>query len=810
MVEPVAERDAASEVADGASPRRQWIAGRGHRLAVAFVYLRAQTGGDFFADTPFCLAAAELRRSGRTADVYEVYLPRGDEAAAAAQIDELCDRLRSGAYDLCVFEHLWLPSLVDAVAAQGALLLLTEPDAELGRRVDLRLLHFNNHRQPLHELVALLEVGGDLGQIPNLIIELPEMQGPITAAREEAHPQVADAFRPFEPVLDVIEIGEERAEDGGRVPLRKTLDTNKGCPFSAPVAANPALAAVPMPATGVTMAGCAFCFMGGDYKALHWRDTVPLHLSQIAWYQEHLPRARGRQLEEVVLRDQHALRYLPQLIEGAIARGLRPVGLLVPGRGDAILRFGAELRAAARLSEGTGFWFTIYLIGFESFSQPQLDLYNKGVTTAEYAEALAQLHALQRAHPVTFRLHAYGASSFILWNPWTTLEDLEATAAFARRHAAHALAHGIGDTRLRLYRHLPLYWKAKHDGLLHDADDDPVEGAQAPAAEDAGARFTGYAAARPWRFRDGRLAHCELLASALLRRGRPADALGQLEAAVAWTRWRWPSALPPRGREELAASGGADVAEISAIISALDTLSATARPGLTAAGEASTRSLRGPSVVAAQRRTVLLGAGCNNHCKRCLGEHRAHEVDPERLRAHAERAAAADGRVVFAGREPLLVPALPQWVAAARRGGAQSVEVVTNGRALALPGVARRLQAAGVDVLTVKRHRLADEDEDAATQTEGAGEQQRLGVARARAEAPMLRLRVLLLPEPAGWAELAALISWAADLGAGDVTVRALAGSLPLQALAEVAGALGDARAAAATRGVRLDFEGLG
>ncbi len=811
MAEPHAARDAASQVAKPAAPDGRRVAGRGHSLAVAFVYLRAQAGGDFFADTPFCLAAAELRRSGRRADVFEVYLPRGDEAAAAVQLAELCSRLGEGAYDLCVFEHLWLSSLVDAVAAQGALLLLTEPDAELERRIDLRLLHLNNHRQPLHDLVALLEEGGDLGQIPNLIVELPGMPGPLASDREEAHPSVPDALRPFEPVLDVIEIGEERAEDGRRVPLRKTLDTNKGCPFSAPVATNPAFAAVPMPAAGVTMAGCAFCFMGGDYKALPWRETVPLHLNQIAWYQEHLPRVRGRQLEEVVLRDQHALRYLPQLIEGAVTRGLQPVGFLVPGRGDAILRFGEELRAAARLAEGTGFWFTIYLIGFESFSQAQLDLYNKGVTTADYAAALTQLHALQRTHPNAFRLHAYGASSFILWNPWTTLEDLEATTAFARRHAAHALAHGIGDTRLRLYRHLPLYWKAKNDGLLQDGAAESDEGAPAVMGQDAGARFTGYAAARPWRFGDGRLARCEVLASALLRRGRPADALGQLEAAVAWTRWRWPSPLPPQGREELEAAGGADMVEIAGILAALGALTGAARQGTPTTGGAGVgHSLRGPGVVAAQRRTVLLGGGCNNHCRRCLGEHRAYEVDVERLRQDAERAAAADGRVVFAGREPLLVPALPQLVAAARRAGAQGVEVVTNGRALALPGVARRLQAAGVDVLTVKRHRLADEDEDAATQTVGAGQQQGLGITRARGEAPGLRLRALLLPEPEGWAELAALVGWAADLGARDVTVRPLAGSLPLHALAEVASALTDARAAAAARGVRLDVEGMG
>lgn len=771
------------------------IAGLHRPLRVALVYLRAQGGGDFFADTPFCLAASELRRAGHGATVYEVVFARGDAARSAARLDELIAQLRAAAVDLVVVEHLWQLALVDAVQAMGARLVLTEPDAELGRRIDFRLQHLTSHRQPLHDLVATLQDGGDLRTLANLWVELPGMAAPERCGPERAHPEVPDALRPFEPVLDVVQIGARIAEDGSLPPLRKTLDTNKGCPFSAPVAENPAFSQVPMPSEGVTMAGCSFCFMGGDYKALAWRQAVPIHLDQIAWYQAHLPAALGRPLDEVVLRDQHAIRYLPQLLQGAIDRGLAPLGVLVPGRGDAILRFGDELRAAAEIAAGTGFWFCIYLIGFESFSQPQLDLYNKGVTVQEYADALDQLRALHRAHPDSFRLYAHGSSSFVLWNPWTTLDDIDATTAFARREAVWALAHGIGDTRLRLYRHLPLWWKARHDGLLASSAED----------HDTGAAWTGYAAATPWRAADGRLARCEELASQLLRHCRPSEALGALEAATAWTRQRWPTPLPPLGREELAADAAwqDDRAEIAACVQAWTALRRSWQRGGPPPREHGARK-------AAAARTVLLGRACNNDCVRCAGDHAVHDDVAERLLLAVRHAAAAHPeRIVLTGREPLLIRELPRLLRAGRDAGARSIEVVTNGRALAIAGVAARLAAAGCDALAVKRHRLHDDDEDAATRTPGAGAQMWAGVARLRIEAPGVALRLLLVPTPRGWSELGALVQRAADVGARGVTIRVLAGNAEL-AEADAAGqALAAAVATAARLGLACEVEGF-
>ncbi|MCB9738958.1 MAG: hypothetical protein H6747_06800 [Deltaproteobacteria bacterium] len=695
-----------------------------------------------------------------------------------------------------------MPELIDAAqtparGASPAKVVLTEADADLGRRVDFRLLHLTSHRAPLHALVRTLEEGGDLAAIPNLQWQLAGMASAEGPVRVQAHPASPDALRPFAPVLDIRTIGEPRARDGSRPPRRKTLDTNKGCPFSAPIAENPAFSGLQLPSEGVTLSGCSFCFMGGDYKALPWRETVAIHLGQLAYYERALAERGEAPLEEIVLRDQHAIRYLPHLLQGAIERGLRPIGFLVPGRGDAILRYGDALREAAAIAADSGFWFTLYLIGFESFSQPQLDLYNKGVTTAQYAEAIASLRELQRAHPEAFRLTAYGASSFILWNPWTTLDDLDATTRFCRAHDVLPLAHGIGDTRLRLYPHLPLWHKARAEGLLLESADDGR-----PA--DAGARWTGYAAATPWLARDGRLAVAEVLATELLRRVRPAAALDAIEVAAAWAWRRFPAPLPPLGREAIEAGASEESAalrhEIAALVDEIDGLRALWRSAPAAAAGTDAR----PTPPA--ERTILVGAGCNNACRRCVGEHGHHDDATARLQPRVD-AAASSGRVVFAGREPTLVRGLPGLLRRARGAGATDVQLVSNGRALALAGVAEQLAAAGASRVQLKRHRLGDEDEDAYARAAGAGAQQRQG-ARAASEAG-LRLEALLIPVAGAEAELPALVAQAAVDGATAVQVQILLGEVVPERVGALRQALTAAERTAAEAGLRWTIEGF-
>ena len=755
-------------------------------LRVAFVLLHAQSGDDYFSDVPFLWLCGQVREDGGTADVLDVRYERGVDPEPRTQ--ELLVHLEQGRYGLVVFDQVWDASLLARIRARtGAWLCATDPDMDAGPvRVDFALRHVASHRAPVRHLVAALRAGTDLRAIPNLTLHLDAAASPLPSVRpEERFAATPEALQPFRPAVDAILLGHPRNVDGTAPRVRKSLEAATGCPFSAPVAANLAFAGVPLDAPDVTLAGCAFCFMGGDYRALGKADSVRVQLDQLAFWQAHLPRrADGRAgLDEVVLRDQAALRYLPDLIEGARARGLEPVGFLVPGRGDAILRFGPELERAAALAAGSGFWWTLHLIGFETFSPRQLELYNKGVTVAEYADALRQLRALHARYPDGFRLQHAGAASFILFNPWTTLDDLQETVDFCRDHAVGDLAHGLTLSRLRLYPNLPLYWKARHDGLLQDG----------PAPTDRGAAWTGYAAEAPWRYADPRVAAVEDLHRRLHGDVHPEAGVGLLAAVVQWARAAGTGADQDIGKEAVDAAV-VGFAQLRATWQRRDAQRAAVPPG-------------SPPTAIARVRTVRVGGACNNRCRTCVADHAAFEAEPERL-ARAVATAATSGHVTFSGREPTLLRFLPGLVRAARSGGAGAVEIVTNGRALASPRAAPALRAAGTTAWLIKRHRLADADEDAITAVVGAGAEMAEGVARARAAGVAWSL--LAIPVCGAEDELPGLVRWAAERGARAVHVHVLAGELDLRRPDRLRAALASAAGFAATHRIGFAIEGCG
>jgi hypothetical protein len=519
--------------------------------------------------------------------------------------------------------------------------------------------------------------------------------------------------------------------------------------------------------------------MGGDYRALPVAQTVAVQVQQLQFWQQHVPK-----LQEVVLRDQAALRYLPQLVQACLDAKVRPVGILVPGRGEAILRYGAELRRAVALAAGSGLWLGIHLIGFESFSQRQLDLYNKGVTVAEYAEALRQMRALYQDFPQTFALYASGASSFVLFNPWTTLDDLQQTADFCTEHALGALAHALTLTRLRLYPNLPLYWKAKQDGLLADG----------PAPLDRGARYTGYSAEAPWRYAEPLVGVVEDLQRQLAALARPKESVGVLQAVLAWARQQ--------------DSVEAAAASVPTVVELWQTLRGLWQPVLPPERQQRPDTSREtvqatPKPVSARDRTVLAGAVCNNRCRTCTADHAAFLPATA---ADIDRAAAG-GQVVLSGREPTLWPELPALLQQARTSKVP-VTLVSNGRLLGSPQRLQRLSRSGVQHLILKRHRLLDADEDVYVQVPGAGAQTRATM-HALAGQGQLRWTLLLIVVRGGEAELVALVQEAAAHGAVAVQFCIRAAEVDLSQLAERHATLVAAAAQAQVLGLRVQWEGM-
>ncbi len=781
------------------------------QLRALILVLHAQEGGDFFGDTRLALSGGDLQRAGIAAQLVHVHYRRGAGGDAAtqaynagldAQVAQLVD-----AQTLVVVDQAWREPLLLDLQQRGALLVATDADA-LWQTVqaDAAIAHYATYRKPLTDLAMAVRDGGT--QVPLINTALrPGPDQPLQWPDEEQpYPAEPEARLPFAPLTSSTTLGTPRDLDGKLPPRRRTLEVSTGCPFAAEVATNPLFAATDAP-EGSANNGCSFCFMGGDYRSPPVAESVRLQVDQLRYWQDH-----GADLQEAVLRDQSALRYLPQLIEACQRAGLKPLGLLVPGRGDAILRWGKELRRAAELCQGSGWWFTLHLIGFESFSQDQLDLYNKGVSVADYASALRQMRDLHRSYPEGFALYAYGASSFILFNPWTRLQDLWQTAQFCEDEALGELARGLTLTRLRLYPNLPLYWKAKREGLLDPGADTSRGGA-----------FAGYSREAGWRYGEWRVAAVELVQALLAPHVRPEEAVGLLRSVLTWVEQRWPQPLTDLGMsaeaaeefQALAATEAARLAQQLAALQALwrspaEGLHGQGAPALLGEGSSARADIAAAASAGGQQRTVAVGRHCNNHCQTCVGHHAELADDVPLVAAQISRAAATRA-VVLTGREPTLLPALIQHLREARRQGARQVELLTNGRLLATPGAAARLLGAGATRLTVKRHRLADADEDAYTQAAGAGSQGSQGLtqaASAELQRGGLRCAVLLLPVRQAWHELPGLVDWAVERGASEVRVQVLAGELPLGDLENALQSLRDAAQRAGRHGLRWAVDG--
>lgn len=305
----------------------------------------------------------------------------------------------------------------------------------------------------------------------------------------------------FHPVTAAVDLAQLAAAPDGAEPTptpyaRFQLLTNRGCPWSAPVADNPVFAGLALP-PGAADRGCSFCEMGGDYAPLAVADPLGHLVAQAAWYAAHAPGA------ELIVTDEAAFDYLGRLLERLRDAGLAELTVLVKARVQGLLRrFDRFARGLERV-HGTRLQVICFLIGVENFSDAELLRYNKGVSAEEILACLARLDALADAFPGQFTLRRYMSHGFILFNPWTTVADLAANAAVFNRPEIRALIAKAPFSRLRLYAWQPLAALAARDGLLLD-----------DAAPTALRTHLGYASDElPWRFADPRVALCYALVS---------------------------------------------------------------------------------------------------------------------------------------------------------------------------------------------------------------------------------------------------------------------------------------------------------
>lgn len=447
---------------------------------VAVVSLHSHDDRSFLDDRALALVAGDLRAEGVDADLVVAVVDREE------RLDALAAALAG--YGVVVYERVWDRAVIDALRARLGGVTFVSCEGE----------------HVLDDPPADFVCAGDLrATVPALIAHLAG-RGPLprrARTRGEDGAWIeglgkASARDGFAPVLHPVVVGG----DGWLARRTFSVEGNAGCPYGADARENPAYEGAVIP-EGYGK-GCAFCTTGNRSEPAPPEATAAKVMTQLRYLRREAPA-----VTRLVLKDQNPFGWLTEVVERCAEEGLGGFTLLLETRADWFLKNRRRFERALEVADRADLRLAPFLVGIESFSQPELDRFNKG-TTAEANEAfLEALFAWDRAHPALDLSHA--AFGFVLLTPWTRMTDLWRNLEAVERTGFDRLRGHLLVSKARLYPDTALYYLAYRDDFLVEAHD--REGA------DNSTRY-GYFPETPWRFADPEVARFAAVASELTAR----------------------------------------------------------------------------------------------------------------------------------------------------------------------------------------------------------------------------------------------------------------------------------------------------
>lgn len=459
-------------------------------MRVAVLSVHSHRDRSFLDDRLLALVAGDLRDAGVEGALVVAFLDaQGRDPTRSPELEALATRLEDR--DLIVYERVWSPRVVEALRARL-------PDATFVACEGEHALS-----DPPADYVC---AGRLRATVPALVRHLRD-GGPLPRAvwtrapdgwREGLGkpPTPSDAFHPdLRPIL----VGPPEVTARWRRERSFSIEGNAGCPYHADARDNPAFEGVRIPEKWGR--GCGFCMTGNHAESAPPKVTADKVLTQLRYVRREAP-----ELTKLVLKDQNPFGWLTEVVERCADEGLGGFSLLLETRADWMMRNRRRFDRALALAEGASIRLCPFLIGIESFSQAELDRFNKGIRAEDNERFLAMLAAWDARHPALDLSHA--AFGFVLLTPWTTMEDLRVNLAAVERTGFDRLRGHLLVSRVRLYPETALYYLAARDGLLREA--------HASAEADSSRRY-GYFPGTPWRFVDPRVARFAELAATLTR-----------------------------------------------------------------------------------------------------------------------------------------------------------------------------------------------------------------------------------------------------------------------------------------------------
>ena len=203
--------------------------------------------------------------------------------------------------------------------------------------------------------------------------------------------------------------------------------------------------------------GCSFCTCTGTHVFLPVRETVACLMEQVKFLQKKYG------FKSFVIGSENPFRFIEQLIHQMAEEHISIEMLAIRSRVDWVNKNKRTLHTILGLAKKNKFKISLQQLGFESFLQSDLDVYNKGYRVTENHKAAELMRRLKDIAPRNFQEGGHG---FIGINPWITLPELKKFCGSAGTMQFLLDLFHFGNGLVLYDSCLPIYQKLKKDGLL--------------------------------------------------------------------------------------------------------------------------------------------------------------------------------------------------------------------------------------------------------------------------------------------------------------------------------------------------------
>jgi hypothetical protein len=203
--------------------------------------------------------------------------------------------------------------------------------------------------------------------------------------------------------------------------------------------------------------GCSFCTCAGKHVFLPVKETVACLMEQVHFLQ------KTYRFKSFVIGSENPFRFIEQLIHQMVEEDINIEILAIRSRVDWVNKNKSVLLNVIGIAKKNNFRISLQQLGFESFLQSDLDVYNKGYKVTENHKAVELIRKLKDIAPRNFQDGGHG---FIGINPWITLRGLKKYRESAGNMQFLFDLFHFGNGLVLYDRCLPIYQKLKKDGLL--------------------------------------------------------------------------------------------------------------------------------------------------------------------------------------------------------------------------------------------------------------------------------------------------------------------------------------------------------